>query len=381
MKLLYFILKEIKKNDGVDKKILSQVNVLKKNNIQVDICSEKINNNKIYRILYQKEYYFEKTKNNIISRQWLCCNFGKIKSYIIKKKINVVYIRYECLANPFFINFLKKLKRNKIKIILEIPTYPYDGELKNTKNILKKIKYTIEKKYRLKMKNYVDRIVTFSNDEEIFGIKTIRINNGIDLNQVSIIRKNNLSTKNELNFIGIARIAFWHGFDRFILSMIEYYKNVPKKIIKFHIVGDGDKKTINDLKKLVKKNNLEEYVIFYGYKSGKELEEIYNKIDIGIGSLGNFRKGILGGGGLKNQEYCAKGVPFIITGYDAKYSDVDFVYRISTNESLIDLNDIISWYQNLKITPQEIRKYAEDNLTWDKQMKKVVDYILKIEEK
>ena len=263
----------------------------------------------------------------------------------------------------------------KKKIILELPTYPYDLEIKKD-NIFTKL----DKKYRLNLYKYVDRIVTYSDDEEIFGIKTIKISNGIDIEKISIASKLKFNN-NEINFISVAQIAFWHGIDRFILSMAEYYKNNPKEIIKFHIVGDGDKKIINNLKEIVRVNKLEEYVIFYGYKSGQKLDEIYSKSDIGVGGLAAFKQGLISGSALKNREYCAKGLPFIISYIDKGFNNQKFVYQVSNDESLFDLNKIIDWYKNLKMTSQSIRKYAEDNLTWDKQMKKVIDYILETEEK
>ena len=38
--------------------------------------------------------------------------------------------------------------------------------------------------YRNELKKYVDRVVTFSSDDNIFGINTIRIINGIDISTV-----------------------------------------------------------------------------------------------------------------------------------------------------------------------------------------------------
>lgn len=382
MKILYFIPMEIKEYDGISKKILSQLNSFVRNDFEIDICSEKTEDIFLNRIIYGKEIKLEKVKNNSICRQYLYYNFNKIFSYILNKKIEVIYIRYVYFANPFFIKFLKKLKENNIKVILEIPTYPYDGELKNNKSFLRKIKYKIEEKYRYKMKNYVDRIVTFSIDDEIYGIKTIKINNGIDLEKIKLIEKNKEKNLNEINFIGVAGIAFWHGFDRMILSMAKYYKNNPKVIVKFHVVGDGDKKVVTELKDLVKKNNLEEHVMFYGYKSGKDLDEIYNKVDIAVGSLGFSRIGLKGGSPLKTREYIAKGVP-IILGYEdiSLKNTLDFIYQVPNDESVFDLYKILDWYKNLDKDSTKIRRYAEDNLTWNKQMKKVVDYILEIEEK
>lgn len=377
MRGIYLFNEELQDASGVTKKVLNQVASFKKLGIEMELSY----------LIKDGRTIIRKIDNQIIEK-YTKSIFGRIKKnffyysalekYILSNNFNFIYIRYACFADQDFLKFLKNIKVQGIKILLEIPTYPYDEEFKdkNSRNELKKI--AIEKKCRLLLKEYVDRIITFSNDSEIFGIKTIKISNGINLDDIKIADKK--EKINEINFVGIAIISFWSGFDRMILSMAEYYKNNPNEIVKFHIVGDGDKKVVTELKNLVKKNNLEKYVIFYGYKSGKELDKIYEKIDIGIGNLGNFRKGLIDGGGLKNQEYCAKGLPFIIAGYDDNYKNVDFMYKISADESLINLNKIIDWYKNLQITPEQIRKYVEDNLTWDIQMKKVVDYILETEE-
>lgn len=238
----------------------------------------------------------------------------------------------------------------------------------------------IDKIYRKKLCKYVDKIVTFSNDDKIYGIKTIKISNGIDIDKISLV-ENKEKKDNEINFIGVARIALWHGFDRLILSMSEYYKNNQKEIIKFHVVGDGQKDVVENLKRLVRDNNLEKYVIFYGYKSGKELDEIFKKMNIGVGSLASFRQGLDTGSSLKNREYCARGLPILNGDIDLPLSSEQFVYQIPNKDSLFDLKKIIEWYKNLKLNQKEIRKYAEENLTWDKQMRKVANYILEMEEK
>ena len=120
---------------------------------------------------------------------------------------------------------------------------------------------------------------------------------------------------------------------------------------------------------------LKDSVIFHGFKTGKELDEIYNNTDIAVGSLGNFRKDLKSGGALKNQEYTAKGLPFMISGEDKNYTNCKFIYYVSHDESLFDIEEIINWYENLNMTPREIRKFAEENLSWDIQMKKVIDNI------
>ena len=356
MKILYIFL-ENEKNIGVRKKIRYQIKALSKLGNEVD---------KIYvdsDIAYLNDKILFKVGGKLLKRFIL---FFKLKKINLELH-DLIYIRNPG-SNPFFISFLKKIKNKKI--IMEIPTYPYDNE---ANNFFLKVQNMLDKVYRRKLKNYVQRIVTYSDDKEIWGIPCINISNGIDLGEVAIIDKNIKKSINEINFIGVARVAFWHGFDRFILSIVEYYKNNPKEIIKFHIVGDGDKETVNNLKKLVKENKLEDYVIFYGYKYGEELDKIYNKMDIAIGSLGAYRKKVYKSSALKSREYCGKGIPFVLGEIDISFIGCKFIYNVPNDNSLLNIKEIIEWYKNLNMTSEEIRKYAENNLSWDIQIKKVVE--------
>lgn len=376
MKALFLTPTSLKEYSGIDKKVLSQYKSLKNNGMDIELCYIDEKENIIERKIFQKNISLIKirTKNELLKKLkkiLLKCNFRDVENYIYQNQIELLYIRYEYASNLGFIKFLKNLKKKRIRILVEIPTYPYDQELLSG-NIRLKFKYFIDKFFRKSLRKYVDKIITFSDDTEIYGVSTINISNGIDLNNISLIKKNK---SEKIRFIGVAGLSFWHGFDRFILSLKKYYENEYKEEIVFNIVGEGDKNYTSKLEKLVKENRLEKYVIFHGFKSGKELDEIYNNSDIALGSLGDHRKGILNGGGLKNREYCAKGLPFLIATIDESFNKCNFIYKVSSDETLLDIKKIIEWYKNLKVIPEEIRKYAEDNLTWDKQMKKVIDSI------
>ena len=229
-----------------------------------------------------------------------------------------------------------------------------------------------EKDEKNELNPYVDKIITFSEDKEIFNIPCISIENGIDLEEVKLVEK---KEHKGINFISVSQCHFWHGIDRVLYSLLQYIKSGGKEEIRFHIVGEGTETP--KLKKIVENNiELQDMVTFYGFKSGEELDEIYNNSDIALGSLGFYRSGLEKGSTLKMREYCAKGLPFVVGYDDTSFSkDLSFYYQVSNDESLLDIEKIIEWYKNLKVTPEEIRKYAEDNLSWDKQMKKVIDNI------
>lgn len=354
MKILYIFL-ENEKNIGVRKKIGYQIKALSKLGNEVD---------KIYvdsDIAYLNDKILFKVGGRLLKRFIL---FFKLKK-INLESYDLIYIRNPG-SNPFFISFFKKIKNKKT--IMEVPTYPYDNEA-NT--FLLKVQNMLDKVYRRKLKNYVQRIVTYSDDKEIWGIPCINISNGIDLDEIKIINKRNI--KNKIVFTSISNCSFWHGIDRFIYSILEYIKNNGKEEIVFNIIGEGNE--TSKLKRIVRENKiLENIVIFYGKRLDKELEEIYNETDIGIGSLGRFRSGIVIMKALKNREYSAKGLPMIYSEIDLDFEGQEFVHKVPHDESLIDIEKIIKWYKNLKVTSEEIRDFSKQ-FSWDIQMKKVVDEI------
>ena len=75
------------------------------------------------------------------------------------------------------------------------------------------------------------------------------------------------------------------------------------------------------------------------------------------------------------REYCAKGLPFISSEEDTCIKE-KFMYKVSNDETIFNMEEIVEWYNTLKITSEEIREYTNNNLTWDIQLKKVIDYIL-----
>lgn len=363
MKGLYFLEERFEKDSGVGKKIEAQIKAMKKLRIDIELLINNREKRTVERII---------NKNSL--GKFAKKGFGRLKgykaiiNYLVKNNFDFIYIRYTGYGDMYFYNFLLKLKKNNIKIYLEIPTFPYDNELKRN-TFKEKIQVLLEKYYRNKMKDIVNKVITYSEDDIIFEIPTIKIQNGVDLDKIELVKK---SESEDIRIITVAKIANWHGIDRFILSMVEYYKKNPQQKVIFNVVGYGDKEYIEMLKRLVKESELDDYVIFHGAKFGKDLDEIYNISDIALGSLGIHRLKLESVQPLKNREYCAKGLPFVIGFNDPNFKNKEYVYEVSYNDELIDIEKLIEWYKNLEILPEEIRKDAEE-FTWDIQMKKVLD--------
>ena len=199
---------------GITKKIKSQIKVFLKQGYEVDYTY--ISDNYVW--IYEKgiRHKIGKTK---IGRKFSANLY--LANYFRDKRYDFVYNRYG-LSDPFFLSLLKRLHENGCTIVVEIPTYPYDREKQS--GLLWDILFKIDKIYRVKMNGVVDRIYTYSEDNQIWGIPTICSSNGIDFDLVSIRKVE--KKRESINLIAVAGLAKWHGYDRILRGMGEYYKAV-----------------------------------------------------------------------------------------------------------------------------------------------------------
>ena len=75
---------------------------------------------------------------------------------------------------------------------------------------------------------------------------------------------------------------------------------------------------------------------------------------------------------MKNREYAARGIPFVYSEIDADFESMPYILKIPANESPIDIVSLIHFYNELKLTAQEIRD-SISNLSWEKQMQIVIN--------
>lgn len=370
-KNLYYITNTTpnKNGTGISYKIFKQINLFEKNGF----CVHVINVSKGVSILKRRasKIPFINLDTNLSS-----LNIIKDNSYI--------YIRY-FLCNSKLLHKLKKIRRKKnIRIGLEIPTYPYDGEFKGNKIIdrLKNYPYIFKDKLtRQYLNKYIDKIITFSDDKSIWGIPTINIANGVDVNKIQQRKPHKLSST--IKLIAVAKFGFWHGYDRMIEGLGRYYQTSGiHRDIKFYIVGYGNEKIANEYQMLIEKYNLEKHVILTGKRTGQELADLYNKCDIGVDSMGRHRSNVYYNSSLKGKEYLAKGLP-IISGVRTELDNIkDFNYylRVPADDSPIDIDNVISFYDsiykdknNIEIS-EYIRRFCEYNFNMDNCFEEVINW-------
>lgn len=378
-KLIYISYNEKNKFIGVNNKINAQCQEFSKYYQTKlvypegnDICIQEFNTLKSKRIkgaLILKKFKLGSIKKFFEKVGRIIKFNSKIREIISTEKPEVIYIRKYSILNG--IRILKKYKRrNDVYIIYEIPTYPYDEEMKKES---KYFIYMLNKIFDKSMEKIADLIpVVLGRDVQLNSEKYLPICNGIDVVNIKI-KNNDILEDDKLDLIGIANVSYWHGYDRVIKGLKNYYDSNINFKIYFHIVGDGPE--LEKLKSLVDQYNLNDKIIFYGMKNGKELDKIVNMSDIGIGSLANHRKGLKRDSSLKNREYCARGIPFVIASNDNAFEDnFKYVLKILPDESPVDISKIIQFYNCIKDEEyiKEMRKYAEENLTWEAIMKLII---------
>ena len=369
MKALFVIFHGFDPNNGISKKIFYQVNALKACGMEVHLCymDETSGKKRLIDSTMIADY-----GHGIISKIRKRTDFSAVIQYAKEKGIDFVYLRSNHNASLFTIQMVKQMKEDGIKVVMEIPTYPYDSEYK-----AQGISHQIfqDKLFRNQLAKHLDAIVTFSDYDTIFGQRTIRISNGIDFDSVKMKSSVN-DTSKELNLIGVAEIHTWHGFDRVVKGLANYYSKPQKYIVKFHVVGYFySKEGEAEFRKIITDHHMERYIILYGKKHGGDLDTIFDYCDFGIGSLGRHRVGIDKIKTLKNREYAARGIPFIYSETDSDFDDMPYVLKAPADESPIDIYHIIDFYRHITISPQQIRN-SIDNLSWENQMRKVIEAVI-----
>lgn len=369
MKTLFLTYLYLEEANGITKKILAQVEALKNYGFDIHFCHFVKQDGVRYWAINGVAVDRIGTKKDVILRSIFGTYHNKILSHIKKEGISHVYLRYSHNGSPFFNSFLRQLHKAGVKILLEIPTYPYDGE-KSSLPLLRRLPFYMEKLSRKNFHKYIDKVVTFSDDKEIFGITTINISNAVDIDQIPL-RASKPKNKH-LCMTGVANTNFWHGFDRMIAGIAEYYKGSPSRTVHFNIVGNGP---VNcELEELCIQKDVGKYVHFLGPKQGEELNAIMAETDICIGCLACHRKNIAEVKSLKNVEYAARGIPFIYSERNYDFDNQPYVIKAPQDESPIDITRLIEQFEGIDIPPEEIR-HTVSHLTWQQQMRIVANFI------
>ena len=377
MKILFLVYHGFSEVSGISKKIHYQVQGLRENGHDVRLCYYGFDENG-----HRCRYIDDKVIQDYGIGRWAGfrqrLSYDCIYDYCIREKIELVYARCFMNANPWLIHFFKKLRDAGVHAVTEIPTYPYDAEFVGFP-FQTRMNLKVDQLFRHKLYAQMDAIVTFSDAKEIFGQRTINISNGVDFDSIPLHQTSAVSHQSsELHLIGVAEVHYWHGYDRMIAGIGEYYKNGGKKDVFFHVVGGVGPSEMYDsihapgFAELIEKYDIKEHVIFHGQLFGDELTKVFNQCQFAIGSLARHRSGITVIKTLKNREYATRGVPFIYSEQDSDFDAQPYVLKASADESPVEIQQIIDFVSSVQMHPKEIRLTVE-HLSWKRQMQKVID--------
>lgn len=353
---------------GLNKKINAQLFALQKSGLifeEMSIDEHVSNGNLMKKVLhntlffYKNKYDYEKTLNMISND-------------------SIVYLRRN-KADKYYVDFLRKLRSKGCKVLIELPTYPY------FKDDFSKPKYWpayIKEKLAIPhFKKYVDRFVTYSNDKEIFGVPTIKVKNGIYVDQ---IEARTPIDSNEINILAVATFRKHHGYERIIEGLHRYYSNGGNRNIILRMVGSGDEK--QKYEDLVNEYELNDHVLFLGKMLGDELSHQYDIADIALGSFGMHKISVYNSSVLKVREYLAKGLPIVSGCHEDAFEDETFDYYLEfpNDDSVVEIEKIVDFYDHIYSTKSHteriemtnmIREYAKRQVNYDVVFKNVIDYL------
>lgn len=385
MKVIYYsnVYLNLNQQPGVKKKIQAQIKVMRNAGIEVYHACPSDDN----------EFVIVDGDNNV-------CQMASIKnirgpqkdkvfndclySFLLQHQdIKVVYVRNGNYSLQMHL-FYRKLKNIGVRVILEIATYPLTQRYTNIRQSLHlhRFKIALSQIYTASLgslgipflRHSIDKIVTFHGYDSIWGVKTIKITNAVDVNSIRKHLVNPIGAC--LRLITVANVAKWHGFDRIIEGLFNYYNKDNNEIeVTFDIIGPGDE--IIELKELVSTYGLEDKVKFLGPKMGEELDDLFDNSDIAISVLGVHRDGMTKCDSLKSREYSARCIPFVTAQAEQMYSGLPFVFMVPNDDSPIDIDLLIDFAKECctEETSSQMREYAIKECDWSRVFMPICDYI------
>lgn len=289
----------------------------------------------IYNRRYIRNYIWYFNYNNYIKQL-----YTKIDSELSKEEFDLILFRYP-LANKYLVKLSERFKN---KIVFEHntiePSEIASGGLINKET---RLIYNYEKKYAPVVLRNAKAIIGVTHEITDYEtrrsdkrIKGATITNGVASDKI-VLRTPSCFNGKELKLLMLCgSVVNWHGEDIIMKAIADYQGDCN---VSFYILGDVS----DSSKKLAYDLGIESKVHFIPQLKWKELDEMFDKVHVGIGTMALFRKGLKQATPLKVREYMLRGLPFIIN-----YDDPDLIenpamknYYYQTQQENISIEEII----------------------------------------
>jgi hypothetical protein len=226
-----------------------------------------------------------------------------------------------------------------------------------------------------------DEIAAYEIQRAGNAYKTFTVSNSVNVAKIPLRNPADFDGS-QLNMVFLCGWAApWHGVEKILHGIANYKGNTN---ILLYLVGDFSPVFHN----LVTDLKLSNQVIFTGILSGNALNDLMDKVHIGIGALANHRRFLKEASILKNREYMAYGLALVDSGEDTdfkKHSEFnDFVLRLPADEQPTDIAQIIEFtkkvYQ-ISEPHKKMRALAEKYLDTKVKMQQLKDIFVNEEKK
>lgn len=274
------------------------------------------------------------------------------------------------ISSTWFYSALRR-KYPLLKIVIELPTYPYHYEFKKLSLWVIKL---IEPK---NLSKYVDAIWHLGEEKEIWKVPTIKYNTYIDFDKYKI-RERISSNNAQINLITVSTLWPWFGIHDFIDAFIKYIINKSTKNITLNVVGNGP--MYISLSEKVKKSQLGEIIVMHGSVYSERLNSLFENMDMAIGNFGRKYQPLNYAQSIKHRHYAARGIPFA-------YNTVDPVFTNNNNVLFIDkesvdakdIDEIVEWVKkNRNLLPeiaQNLRLHVESECNHSNNIKRLLKFL------
>lgn len=298
------------------------------------------------------------------------------KKVISGGKYDLVYFRHSPIGYQGYQMMKTAKETNRTKVIVEIPSFPLNVD--KPKNFIRKLYITYSDAWWRKSSKFVSLFAGIGEKTEAFlGVPFINIDNGIDIHLIPE-RTEMKSQDGKIHLLAVASMCEWHGYER-IIRGIGSWQNEKAGNYVLDLVGDEGDGSLSKWKELAHELEIEKQVVFHGRKTGDALTEMYNIATVGLSSLAMYKVGFQSGSVLKLREYMARGLPFVYAHDDPHVSvDLPWCLKIPNDDSIVDMERIDEFVRKIQYEdklPERMRKYAEENMTWESQFRKVINAI------
>ena len=207
------------------------------------------------------------------------------------------------------------------------------------------------------------------------AIPHITIPNGFFVSSVPVRTPPSCPSR-ELHILFVGNVSRWHGLDRIMTGMAEYSGPAD---IHLHIIGDGDE--LGNLQRLAETLGITPSVHSHGFLGGSDLDPLFDRYHIAVGSLGIHRNGMEQASALKVREYCARGMPCMISNIDPDFpAPFPWCLHLDADETPISIDTVLAFSSTVFLDPDHPRKmraYAREHLDWSIKMMDLKRFILK----